>query len=153
MADGSYYLATGTISKATLIGSSANNVENFAVQSDMLTYPGWTIPDRRLTRRPRPARITVAANLTMAPDGFYEFQWGWPFWTTGQLAYWLTTFHTGPDQYTSMSPAVTVQTYMDTAYVAFQCLMYRPVWEDHYKSDDWGYLDVIIRFAGGVIIT
>lgn len=149
----SYYLAAGTISKATLIGSSSNNIENWTMQSDQ-PYPGlgWREPMRELTKRPTIARIARNADLSARADGFYNFQWGFAYWTTGQLAYFLNTFF-AVNVYSTVSVPATVQTWFDSAYVAFTVNMYRPVWNEDYKTADGGYHDVIVRFDKGTIIT
>lgn len=150
----SYYLAAGTISKATLIGSSSNNIENFPFQSDQTTpLLGWKEPAREGTERPTLARIAQNADLSRRGDGFYKFKWGFPYWTQGQMAYFLATFFTAANAYPSLSVPATAQTWFESAYVAFTVTLYRPVWGSAFDTEDGGYKNVVIEFDKGTIIT
>lgn len=154
-AEFAYALVSGTVSKATLLGTASNFLQSFPLQSDQYTPAlRWIEPVRDATSRPTPPRRTVMADLSQRDDGFYGWQWSFPFWTFGQMAYWLTTFHGAPDIYTNpTSAAVTVQTFAENSYLAFNALMYRPKWKDDFSAQDGGYQNVLIKFAGGVIIT
>ena len=150
-ADLSYYLALGTISKTTLLGTASNNLQNFPNQSDQvmpsLTW-FYTNPERDVSDRPALMRRSVMGDVSIRDDGFYAFQWGFRAWTFGQLSYWLTTFHGGPNVYANPgSTAVTVQTFMDTDYVCFHAQMYRLKWKDDYKAEDGGVREVVIKFV------
>lgn len=150
----SYYLYFGTISKAALLADPANNIESFPMQADQ-PYPGlaWTEPERELTKRPTPARVTMNADLSQDADGFFEFQWGWRYYTEGQMAYILQTGFGDVNRYDTMSIPVTVQTYFDSGYVAFHAYLLRPVWGVQYTTEDGGYGNVVLRYTRGVIIS
>lgn len=155
MTEASNFLALGTISKSTLLATPTNNIELFPLQSDQ-TIPGlkWVAPERGDDSRPTLPRRTVMSDGSIRDDGFYSWSLYWSFWTFGQMGYWLTHFFTGPNVYANPgSAAVTTQTYMDTDYVCFQALMYRPKWKDHYKAQSGGYSNIIVPFAFGTIIT
>ena len=149
-----YFLAFSSISKSALLANPAYNIENFPYQSDQ-TNPGlgWTEPHRELTQRPTPARVTQNADLSQTADGFYTFQWGFAYWTTGQLAYLLNTAFGGANGYALLSIPVTVQTYADSGYVAFRALLARPIWGTSFRTQDGGYENVVLKFARGVVIT
>lgn len=149
-----YRLAFSTISKATLLASSSYLLENLPIQSDQ-TNPGlgWTEPVRDLTKRLVPARITKNADLSASADGFFQLDWAFPFWTFGQMQYLLDTAFGGANVYGVMSLPVTLQTFVETNYVAAHALLARPVWGQDFQTEDSGYRSIVLRFSRGVIIS
>lgn len=148
-----YRLAFSTITKAALLANPAYNIENWTVPDDVPSPAySWTEPHRELTTRPVPARVTLNADLSSDFDGFYGWRWGFKYWTFGQMAQLLDEFG-DPNAYTVASLPVTVQTFVDNDYVAYQAFLARPVWGVDYHSEDGGYRDVLLKFTAGVIIT
>lgn len=149
----SYYLALGTISKATLIGSSSNNIESFPVQSDQLN-PGlrWQPPHRAGTMRPQPNSIAVMNNLSVRPIGYYKMAWSWEAFTQNQFDYFLSTFFSAGGVW---SAAVTLQTADSDnsgGYSAYQATMLRPVPDTDYIIKDMMLTKITFKFVGGVLI-
>lgn len=150
----SYYLAFSTSSKATLIGSSGNNIENFPIQADVHSPAyNWTEPVRDRTKRYNFARVTTNADLSISGDGFFSFAWGFGFWTEDQMGYILNTAFGGANAYGLMSIPVTVQTFAETDYVAFHAILARPIWGTHYQTQDGGYDNVVLNFTKGKVIS
>lgn len=149
-----YRLAFSTISKATLLASSAYNIENFPIQADQ-TNPGlgWTEPIRDRTKRFIYDRVTVNADKSITGDGFFKFDWGFEFWTEDQMGYILDTAFGGANVYGSLSIPVTAQTFAETGYVCFHALLARPIWGTHYQTQDGGYDNILLNFTRAKIIS
>lgn len=147
----SYMWAFSTISKSSLNGNSAYNIENFTVQSDQPSPMwGWREPQRKGTLRPAPARVVVNIDGSVRADGFWSFTWCMNPMTALMFNYILTNqFSSG----SVWSAPATVQTFDENVngYSCFQCTANRPVPNQDYTIQDGFYIDVKYRFTFGVL--
>lgn len=151
MAELSYLWAFSSISKSTLQGNSAYNIENFTWQSDQ-TAPilGWKPPQRKGTTRPKLGRYPQNLDTSQRGDGFWEFVWCLPPMTPLMFKFILDNqFGSG----VQFAPA-TVQTFDESIndYNAFQVTANRPVYGQDYDIQDEMFIDVKYRFTGGVLL-
>ena len=144
-----YYLAPATLSRTALLAASANNVENFPVQSDQFPAVfGWHEPQRDNTMRPRLARYSTYLDQSVRGDGGYSFQWSWRVMTQGQLLYMQNTFFSGGSAW---SAPCTVQTYLDGGfYATYNATILQPVPGQDYTITDNFLIDVVYKFVGGI---
>lgn len=152
MAIYSYFWAFSTISKVTLTAGTTYNIEAFPVQSDQPSPAwGWREPQRKGTKRPRYPAYPQNMDLSVSPQGLWEFTWCMPPMTPGMFAYIIANqFSSG----TLWSAPATVQTYDENVngYSAFQVTALRPIPEEHYTIQDEKYIDVLYRFVGGTLL-
>jgi hypothetical protein len=155
MADHQYFATIGLQTKANLIATPSWNIENFTKQSDQGASFPWTIPDIRLTKRPKKPQVEIAMNGDQYDFGGWEFTWGFKYWTNGQFRYWMsiTTIGTLYAE-TLRSTLMTVQTLMSGgAYEAFQCTYLLPIEGEHFTYEQGGIADLQLRFVAGTRIT
>lgn len=155
MADHEFFLALGIQTKTNLIASSSNNIENWTKQADQGSRYPWTIPDRDLTIRPALlSQVELMQDGSQFDFGYYEFQWGFKFWTYGMFKYLMSNFTVGTRYLvTGRSALVTVQTLCsDGGYEAFNCTMLLPVEGEHFSKDNGGLVDLKLRFVSGVLL-
>jgi hypothetical protein len=155
MSDHQFFMSLGFSTKATLIASPSNNIENWTKQSDQGSRYPWTIPDRDLTTRP-----ALRSQVDLMQDGsqfdfqYFEFVWGFKFWTYGQFKYLMSNFTLGTRYLvTGRYQDVTVQTLVsDGAYEALQCRMLLPREGEDFSKDINGLVDLKLRFVSGVVL-
>lgn len=147
----SYLWAFGLVSKATLQGNTAYNIENFPVQADQVTpLLGWKAPQREGTLRPYRPRIVQAADYSRKADGGWKSCWCLPLWTQNMLTYILT--NQWPNDIWSAD--ATMQTWNESVggYSVYQCTALRPVPNEDYTIIDGMHQNVKIRFEGGILL-
>lgn len=147
MAAAEYRLGVGTLSTATIEGSSSYLLENFTVQSDQISaliHP-WGPPSDEGTTYPRFARYVIAADLSQRADGFIEFNWVLPYLTEGMLSY-IEAQIWGSAQ----SALVTAKTRKSNGvFDVYNATALRPIPDEHYERGYKGVENYLIRFVGG----
>lgn len=145
-----YLWAFSLVSKSTLQNTAAYQITAWTPQSDQVTPGlGWKEPQRKNTKRPRPARIAGYADLGRKADGFSVNAWSFPPWTPGQYLYLINNqWSTGA----LWSAPATIQTWDESVndWACFQCIAWRPVPGEDYDILDTFLTDPVIRFTKGV---
>lgn len=144
-----YRLALGTLSAAALTTSYL--LSALPLQSDQLStlVNPWDLVGDDGSTFPRAARYVTMADGSQRADGFIQWDWVFPYWTEGMVAYFENAFF-GIYQ----SALVTARTRTHTGvYQTYNATLLRPIPNEHLGHEYLGVSNYRLRFLRALVAT